>query len=183
MTRSLRPGIAIAEIYGGTTISERHRHRYEVNIDYKERLEACGLVFAGMSPGRRAAGNGRISRPSMVHRRAVSPGTEEPPVRAASAVCQLHCRGHGAEPAGVGGGLSSPQRGEGYEGPVRRSRTVGRSWVRGMISPALPALQLQPALANCSPGLRILSPLGRGKLPLAISPFAPICGPRGAWAG
>ena len=31
-------------------ISERHRHRYEVNIDYKERLEECGLVFAGMSP-------------------------------------------------------------------------------------------------------------------------------------
>ncbi len=40
----------IAEIYGDTVISERHRHRYEVNIDYKERLEACGLVFAGMSP-------------------------------------------------------------------------------------------------------------------------------------
>jgi CTP synthase len=40
----------IAEIYGDTVISERHRHRYEVNVDYKERLEGCGLVFAGMSP-------------------------------------------------------------------------------------------------------------------------------------
>jgi CTP synthase len=40
----------IAEIYGSTDISERHRHRYEVNIDYKQRLEECGLVFAGMSP-------------------------------------------------------------------------------------------------------------------------------------
>jgi CTP synthase len=40
----------IAEIYGDTKISERHRHRYEVNIDYKDRLEECGLVFAGMSP-------------------------------------------------------------------------------------------------------------------------------------
>jgi CTP synthase len=40
----------IAEIYGDTQISERHRHRYEVNIDYKDRLEDCGLVFAGMSP-------------------------------------------------------------------------------------------------------------------------------------
>ncbi len=46
----LDPDSRIAAIYGGTTISERHRHRYEVNIDYKERLEACGLVFAGMSP-------------------------------------------------------------------------------------------------------------------------------------
>ena len=40
----------IADIYGATEISERHRHRYEVNIDYKERLEHCGLVFSGMSP-------------------------------------------------------------------------------------------------------------------------------------
>jgi CTP synthase len=46
----LAPDSKIAEIYGDTQISERHRHRYEVNIDYKERLEECGLVFAGMSP-------------------------------------------------------------------------------------------------------------------------------------
>jgi CTP synthase len=46
----LTSGSKIADIYGGETISERHRHRYEVNIEYKERLEACGLVFAGMSP-------------------------------------------------------------------------------------------------------------------------------------
>ncbi|MCO5157437.1 MAG: CTP synthase [Aquamicrobium sp.] len=47
---SLVEGTRIASIYGATAISERHRHRYEVNIDYKERLEACGLVFSGMSP-------------------------------------------------------------------------------------------------------------------------------------
>ncbi|WP_280824225.1 CTP synthase [Pseudaminobacter soli (ex Li et al. 2025)] len=46
----LAEGSKIAEIYGNTDISERHRHRYEVNVDYKERLEECGLVFAGMSP-------------------------------------------------------------------------------------------------------------------------------------
>ena len=40
----------IAEIYGDARISERHRHRYEVNIDYKARLEECGLVFSGLSP-------------------------------------------------------------------------------------------------------------------------------------
>ena len=40
----------IASIYGNTVISERHRHRYEVNVDYKKRLEDCGLVFSGMSP-------------------------------------------------------------------------------------------------------------------------------------
>jgi CTP synthase len=47
----LAAGSRISEIYGGATeISERHRHRYEVNINYKERLEAVGLRFAGMSP-------------------------------------------------------------------------------------------------------------------------------------
>ena len=46
----LKSGTRIADIYGSTDISERHRHRYEVNIDYKDRLEECGLVFSGMSP-------------------------------------------------------------------------------------------------------------------------------------
>ncbi|WP_082772940.1 CTP synthase, partial [Methylobacterium sp. CCH5-D2] len=40
----------IAEIYGSTDISERHRHRYEVNMAYRERLEAAGLRFSGTSP-------------------------------------------------------------------------------------------------------------------------------------
>ena len=47
---ALLPGSRIADIYGTTTISERHRHRYEVNIAYRERLEAQGMRFAGMSP-------------------------------------------------------------------------------------------------------------------------------------
>jgi CTP synthase len=37
-------------IYGGTAISERHRHRYEVNAHYRDPLEKGGLVFSGMSP-------------------------------------------------------------------------------------------------------------------------------------
>ena len=40
----------VRTIYGTDTISERHRHRYEVNVHYKERLEQGGLVFSGMSP-------------------------------------------------------------------------------------------------------------------------------------
>ncbi len=46
----LAKGSKIAEIYGTTEISERHRHRYEVNVDYRARLEAHGMVFSGMSP-------------------------------------------------------------------------------------------------------------------------------------
>ena len=40
----------VASIYGSNDISERHRHRYEVNTGYKEALEKGGLVFSGMSP-------------------------------------------------------------------------------------------------------------------------------------
>jgi CTP synthase len=47
----LKEGSQIAEIYGGTLIMERHRHRYEVNLpEYQARLEAAGLVFSGLSP-------------------------------------------------------------------------------------------------------------------------------------
>ena len=47
---TLKPGSRIADIYGAETISERHRHRYEVNINYREAIEATGMVFAGLSP-------------------------------------------------------------------------------------------------------------------------------------
>jgi CTP synthase len=46
----LSEGSLVAEAYGTTEISERHRHRYEVNIDYRERLEATDLHFSGLSP-------------------------------------------------------------------------------------------------------------------------------------
>jgi CTP synthase len=46
----LLPGTHIEKIYGQDRISERHRHRYEININYMELLEAAGLRFSGMSP-------------------------------------------------------------------------------------------------------------------------------------
>ncbi len=46
----LKEGTLISEIYNSTEVSERHRHRYEVNVDYKDQLEKAGLVFSGMSP-------------------------------------------------------------------------------------------------------------------------------------
>ena len=47
---ALKEGSRVAEAYGTTEISERHRHRYEVNIDYRDQLEEAGLVFSGLSP-------------------------------------------------------------------------------------------------------------------------------------
>ena len=46
----LKEGSRVAQVYGGTSIDERHRHRYEVDTKYRERLEKCGLSFSGMSP-------------------------------------------------------------------------------------------------------------------------------------
>ncbi|MGB2931957.1 MAG: gamma-glutamyl-gamma-aminobutyrate hydrolase family protein, partial [Methyloceanibacter sp.] len=46
----LAKGSQVAEIYGTTRISERHRHRYEVNMRYRNKLEAAGLSFSGLSP-------------------------------------------------------------------------------------------------------------------------------------
>ena len=47
---ALQQGSLVARAYGGTEVHERHRHRYEVNNSYRERLGEAGLVFSGTSP-------------------------------------------------------------------------------------------------------------------------------------
>ena len=49
----LAEGSQVERIYGRERISERHRHRFEVNITYRERLERAGLRFSGMSPDKK----------------------------------------------------------------------------------------------------------------------------------
>jgi CTP synthase len=49
-TATLKEGTRISDIYGSQSISERHRHRYEVDVNYVEKLEECGLTFSGLSP-------------------------------------------------------------------------------------------------------------------------------------
>lgn len=46
----VKPGTKVHEAYGADVIFERHRHRYEVNNEYRELLEKAGLVFSGVSP-------------------------------------------------------------------------------------------------------------------------------------
>ena len=46
----LKDNSKIKSIYGKKAIEERHRHRYEVNINYKEKFEKKGLIFSGLSP-------------------------------------------------------------------------------------------------------------------------------------
>ncbi|MFE4465490.1 CTP synthase, partial [Oerskovia sp. NPDC056781] len=47
---ALRPGSVVAKTYGSESVTERHRHRYEVNNAYRARLEEAGLVISGTSP-------------------------------------------------------------------------------------------------------------------------------------
>ena len=46
----LAPGTLAASVYGADLVDERHRHRYEVNNDYRESLSEAGMVFSGISP-------------------------------------------------------------------------------------------------------------------------------------
>jgi len=46
----LQPGSIVAEVYDSELVSERHRHRYEVNNSYRDQISAAGLVFSGTSP-------------------------------------------------------------------------------------------------------------------------------------
>ena len=98
----LEPGSLVVAIYGGAAaISERHRHRYEVNINYRPVLEEAGLRFSGMSP------DGRL--PEMVelpgHPWFVGvqfhPGAEVAADGAASPVRRLHPGGRRAVEAGM----------------------------------------------------------------------------------
>ncbi len=47
---TLAEGSVVAEAYGATEVTERHRHRYEVNNAYRDQLEAAGLHVSGTSP-------------------------------------------------------------------------------------------------------------------------------------
>ena len=48
----LAAGSIVAEVYGANRVEERHRHRYEVNNTYRERIAEAGMVFSGLSPDR-----------------------------------------------------------------------------------------------------------------------------------
>jgi CTP synthase len=49
---ALEPGSIVAELYGSEMVSERHRHRYEVNNHYRDQIAEAGMVFSGVSPDR-----------------------------------------------------------------------------------------------------------------------------------
>lgn len=80
----------VAKLYGTTHVTERHRHRYEVNVAYKDRLREGGLVISGQSP------DGELTEfvelPQDVHRSMSPPGAsgvQIAPDQAAPVVCRF----------------------------------------------------------------------------------------------
>ncbi|MGY4294774.1 CTP synthase [Bradyrhizobium sp. i1.4.4] len=74
---ALNRGSRVSQVYGGATeISERHRHRYEVNTAYKDRPRAARTEILRPLARRRAAGDRRVRGSSLVHRRPVPPRAE-----------------------------------------------------------------------------------------------------------
>ncbi len=82
----LEPGSKVAEAYGTTVVSERHRHRYEVNPRYRAKLEDAGLLCSGILARRSAGRVRRASRPPLLGRDPGPPRVQEPARPAPSAV-------------------------------------------------------------------------------------------------
>ena len=102
---NLQRGSRISAIYGGATeISERHRHRYEININYRDRLEQHGLRFAGLSPDGVLPETVELEGHPWFIGVQFHPELKSRPVRTAPAVRLVHRRGGRAEPAGLGEG-------------------------------------------------------------------------------
>jgi CTP synthase len=97
----LEPGSKVAKIYGDTAIAERHRHRYEVNMTYRDRLEDKGLRFSGVSPDGLLPEIVELQNHPWFIGVQFHPELKSRP-SSPTPVPQLHRRSDGAEPAGVG---------------------------------------------------------------------------------
>ena len=100
----IQAGTTMMDCYQKEAIQERHRHRYEFNNDYRDALTAAGLVISGTSPDGHIVETIELSRSSLLHRRTVSPGIQEPSQPRPSAVCRTGERG--------------PDTGKGYAEPI-----------------------------------------------------------------
>ncbi len=102
----LAKGSKVAKIYGSTEISERHRHRYEVNTRYRARLEEAGMRFCGMSPDGLLPEIIELPDHPWFIGVQFHPELKSRPFDPHPAVRQLHRRRRGAEPVGLTGPAS-----------------------------------------------------------------------------
>ena len=99
---TLAEGSRIAKVYGTTHISERHRHRYEVNMRYRTVLEQAGLRFAGLSPDGLLPETVEYPDHPWFIGVQYHPELKSRPFEPASAICGLHRGSRRAKPAGLG---------------------------------------------------------------------------------
>ena len=92
----LDPGSQVAEAYGDTVVSERHRHRYEFNPGYRNRFEDAGLCCSGVVARRPAGRVHRAARPPVLGRHPGPPRVQEPARPAPPAVPRVRRRRPGA---------------------------------------------------------------------------------------
>ena len=97
------------DAYGEAVVYERHRHRYEVSISLRKRLEAAGLVVSGTSPGRAPRRDHRAQRPPVLRRVAVPPGVQVPSRAPVAAVPRVRRRRAGARPRARARGRRGPR--------------------------------------------------------------------------
>ena len=111
-------GSLAARAYGAAAISERHRHRYEVNQEFLPALKDAGHVLHGHVAGPQVRRDHRAARrPSLVPRLPVPPGAEVEAVRLPSALQGLHPRGQGAPGGARRGDGGAPGRRRRRDGP------------------------------------------------------------------
>ena len=141
--RKLRRAPGCAEDLRSNEISERHRHRYEVNVNYREQLEAPGCPSAAC-PGRPPAGDqSRCPRPSLVRRLPVPPGTEVQAVRPAPAVHLASSRAVAVAHVSARWRLASPR--------APRTRAMTRSTDRARRCRRLSVATDRPLSLICGP--------------------------------
>ena len=89
----IHAGTRARDLYGEAVIYERHRHRYEVNLFLRKRLEAAGLIVSGTSPDERLVEMIELERPPVLRRLAVPSGVQVAPRAPGAAVSRLRRRG------------------------------------------------------------------------------------------
>ena len=129
---TLVEGTRARAAYGSGEIQERHRHRWEVNNNYRDTLERHGLVLSGMSPDGRLVEMVELPEPPVLCRLPVPPRVQVAPARPAPAVRHIHPgRGRPRDPEqgrrhqGPRWAVAQPGRAPGRQPPVRL-RSLGR---------------------------------------------------------
>ena len=87
---AIRPGTLMERVYGQSNISERHRHRYEFNNEYRQEFQDHGTAHRGHLARRAPGRGGGNPRQAFLHRRAVPSRIQVPPQQGASALPRIH---------------------------------------------------------------------------------------------